>query len=145
MLFYRWIMGTWSGEPFGSDSASDWAYDLADASDWSVVRDALAPVIGQTDVDADDAVIAIAAAEVVAHGLDRPTQTDAYTESVGPFVQRAGRPDAALVALALDALAASSSPDSELTELWQDEDPDEWLSANEALKQALDAGLPGRD
>ncbi|KJC64666.1 DUF4259 domain-containing protein [Agreia bicolorata] len=136
-------MGTWSGQPFRSDSASDWAYDLADASDWSVVRDALTEVIGQTDIDADDAAIAIAAAEVVAHGLDRPTQTDAYTESVGSFVQRVGRPDAELVAFALDALAAAGSAESELTELWQDEDPDEWLSANAALKQALDAGLPG--
>jgi hypothetical protein len=47
------------------------------------------------------------------------------------------------VILALDALAAASSPESELTELWLDEDPDEWLSANAALKQALDAGRPG--
>jgi hypothetical protein len=62
---------------------------------------------------------------------------------VGLFVRRVGRPDAALVALALDALAAATSPESELTELWEDEDPDDWLSANAALKQALDAGLPG--
>jgi hypothetical protein len=136
-------MGTWSGEPFGNDSASDWAFDLTDAADWAFVREALTTVIGQSYIDADDAVIAIAAAEVVAHGLDRPTQTDAYTESIQPFVQRAGRPDAALVNLALDALAAASSPESELTELWLDEDPDEWLSANAALKQALDAGRPG--
>jgi hypothetical protein len=136
-------MGTWSGQPFGSDSASDWAYDLAEASDWSIVRDALTAVIDQAYIDADEAVIAIAAAEVVAHGLDRPTQTDAYTESVGSFVQRAGRPDAVLVTLALDALDAAGSPESELTELWVDEDPDEWFEANAALKQALDAGRPG--
>ena len=112
-------MGTWSGQPFGSDSAGDWAFDL------------------------DDAVVAIAAAEVVAHGLGRPTQSDAYTESVGTFVQRVGRPDAALVAIALEALAASTSPESELSELWADEDSAEWLDANEALKNALDAGSPG--
>ena len=136
-------MGTWSGQPFGSDSAGDWAYDLDDASGWGFVRDALTRVIGQTEVDADDAVVAIAAAEVVAHGLGRPTQSDAYTESVGAFVQRVGRPDASVVRLALEAIAASTSPESELTELWVDEDSDEWFSANDALKSALDAGLPG--
>ena len=136
-------MGTWSGQPFGSDPAGDWAYDLDDASGWGFVRDALTRVIGQTAVDADDAVVAIAAAEVVAHGLGRPTQSDAYTESVGAFVQRVGRPDASVVRLALEAIAASTSPESELTELWVDEDSDEWFSANDALKSALDAGLPG--
>ena len=136
-------MGTWSGQPFGSDSAGDWAFDLDDAAGWGFVRDALTRVIGQTEVDSDDAVVAIAAAEVVAHGLGRPTQSDAYTESVGVFVQRVGRPDAALVAIALEALAASTSPESELSELWADEDSDEWISANAALKNALDAGSPG--
>lgn len=141
-LFYRGAMGTWSGQPFGSDSASDWAYDLAEAPDWSIVREALTTVAGETEVDSDDAVIAIAAAEVVAHGLDRPTQTDAYTESVASFAQRVGRPDADLVALALDALTAATSPDSELTELWEDEDPEEWVTANATLKQALASAGP---
>jgi len=141
-LFYRGAMGTWSGQPFGSDSASDWAYDLAEAPDWSIVREALTTVAGETEVDSDDAVIAIAAAEAVAHGLDRPTQTDAYTESVASFAQRVGRPDADLVALALDALTAATSPDSELTELWEDEDPEEWVTANATLKQALASAGP---
>ncbi|PZE39385.1 hypothetical protein DEJ31_00610 [Curtobacterium sp. MCPF17_031] len=71
-------------------------------------------------MDSDVAELAIAAAEVVAHGLGRPTQDDAYTATIGQFVDRAGQPDAGLVRLAGQAVAAASAGEGELAELWDD-------------------------
>ena len=69
-------MGTWSGEPFGNDVAADFAWELDEQKRWNVVRDALREALRSKELlDADTACIAIAAAEVVAHGLGRPTPT----------------------------------------------------------------------
>jgi hypothetical protein len=130
-------MGTWSGDPFGNDSAADWAWELDGQDDWDVVRTVLDAAVESGDgVDDDDAVMAIAAAEAVAHGLGRATQDDPYTESVAAFAKRAPEPPADLVQLALDALAVATGPSSGLTELWAD-DPVEWNDANAKLEAAL--------
>ena len=129
-------MGTWSGQPFGNDGAADWTFELDDASDWRPVRQALNDAL-DGPLDGDVAETAIAAAEVVAHGLGRPTQSDAYTESVSAFVARVGAPPADLVALALAALGTATGPDSELTELWNDADPTEWREDCAKLEAAL--------
>lgn len=129
-------MGAWSGEPFGNDSAADWAWELEDASDWSPVRSALDEALAaEGPIDEDVATFAIAAAEVVAHGLGRATQSDAYTEEVAAFVDRVGVPPEDLVGLALSALAVAAGPESELSELW--DGSDEWRAANERLVAAL--------
>lgn len=127
----------WSEEPFGNDTAGDWAWELDDATDWLPVERAFTDVLGIAEVDGDSASIAIAAAEVVAHGLGRPTQDDSYTESVSEFIGRVATPPTSeLRELALRALAAASGPGSELTELWSD-DPGEWNAANKRLRLAL--------
>lgn len=129
-------MGAWSGEPFGNDTASDWVYELDEAGDWQYVREALDAAVSPTQVDADAATLAIAAAEVVARGLGR--EGGPHADTITHFVQRAGRPDDELVALALAALAASDSPGSELTELWEEADPEEWREANDAVRSVLE-------
>ncbi len=131
-------MGTWSAEPFGNDTAADFAWELDGQKRWSVVRGALrAALRGKDPLDADTACIAIAAAEVVAHGLGRPTQSDAYTESVEEFVRRARRPSGRLVTAAKRAVAAVSAPDSELADVWMDDHAQEWHAANARLLTAL--------
>ena len=129
-------MGAWSGEPFGNDTASDWVYELDEAGDWQYVREALDAAVAPRAVDADAATCAIAAAEVVARGLGR--EGGPHADTIAHFVQRAGRPDDELVALALAALAASDSPGSELTELWEEADPEEWREANDAVRSVLE-------
>lgn len=129
-------MGAWSGEPFGNDSAADWAFELDEQASWGLVDATLSAVLDEGYVDADAATLAIAAAETVAHGLGRPTQDDAYTESVTAFVARAPAPGNELVEKAAAALARASSSESELAELWAD-DPAEWEAANTALQAAL--------
>lgn len=131
-------MGAWSGEPFGNDTASDWAWELDGQDVWDVVEEAIAEVLEADEaIDADIAAIAIAAAEVVAHGLGRPTQSDAYTESVESFVGRAGRPSPLLVKAAERAVSAASSADGELAELWAEDAPQDWHDANARLLAAL--------
>jgi hypothetical protein len=137
-------MGTWSAEPVGNDAAADFVGDLEDERGWSVVRATLsAATEAGPEMDSDIAELALAAAEVVAHGLGRPTQDDAYTASIGQFVERAGKPDEALVGLAAQAVTAAASPDGELAELWDDAGSDdlaEWRESITRLTASLGAG-----
>ncbi len=132
-------MGTWSAQPFGNDDAADWAAELDDADDWDVVRTVLeeAASADGDELDADEASVAIAAAEVVARGLGRPTQSDAHTESAAAFVERVGAPPAELRALALRAIDVAADPAGELTELWEDGDPAGWAGLLDRLREAL--------
>lgn len=131
-------MGAWSGEPFGNDIAADWSWELDDATDWDVVRGALINTIDQEpgELDADSATIAIAAAEVVAHGLGHPTQTDAYTESVEQFVERVHPVPPSLRQLAVDALSVATHSDGELATLWAD-DSAGWANHVSELRRNL--------
>lgn len=130
-------MGAWSAEPFGNDTAADFAWELDEAPSWAIIADAFADAAAEgDDVDIDTACIAIAAAEVVAHGLGQPTQSDGYTESVDAFVARVGAPESALVdeAVRIVTVLASSG---ELAQEWAESDPDEWREATSRLLAAL--------
>ncbi|MCJ1708899.1 DUF4259 domain-containing protein [Microbacterium sp. VKM Ac-2923] len=132
-------MGTWSAEPFGNDTAADWAYELEDHVDWGIVSAAL-HVVADSDpsrLDADDATVAVAAAEVVARGLGR-VKTPAFSEHVEAYIARAPRPTVELVALAHRAVAIATSEAGELAELWEGDA--DWLSENERLRAALTTG-----
>ena len=131
-------MGAWSGEPFGNDVAADWAWELEEADDWTVVRAALAEATAADAViDERTAEIGIAAAEVVAHGLGRPTQDDAYTGEVTTFVTRAASPSPAVVALALRAIDRAADPEGELGRMWTGCGDEAWREALERLTAAL--------
>ena len=99
----------------GNDAAADFAAELDGHRRWAVVKAALthATKAGPT-LDSDDAAVAIAAAEVVAHGLGRPTQDDVSTESIQRFVARTRRPSERLAGLASRAVAVAASEDGEL-------------------------------
>lgn len=61
-------MGAWSHEPFGNDTACDWAYGLDEQRDFSLADKAIQAVLdnGNDYLDSDLASEAIAAAEVLA-------------------------------------------------------------------------------
>lgn len=136
-------MGTWSHEPFGNDTASDWAYGLVEQKDFSLVARAIQDVLdnGSDYLDADLAVEAVAAAEVLAKALGRGTQTDAYTEEVDAWLKSvAAKPSSELLSKARDALNRIMGPDSELRELWEESDDFEsWESSIKALQSAVGA------
>ncbi|MGO1070409.1 DUF4259 domain-containing protein [Lysobacter sp. CA199] len=136
-------MGTWSHEPFGNDTANDWAYDLEERKDFSLVDEALQRVIdnGADYLDADLAAEAIAAVEVIARALGRGTQSDVYTEKVDEWLSSiAAKPEPELLAKAQAALLRTLGPDSELRELWEEsDDSSAWEDSVKALQTAMAA------
>ncbi|WP_222423724.1 DUF4259 domain-containing protein [Lysobacter antibioticus] len=116
-------MGTWSHEPFGNDTANDWAYGLEESQDFSLVDEALQRVIDTGDeyLDADVAAEAVAAAEVIAKALGRGTQSDVYTEKVDSWLaSSAPELEPGLATKAQSALLRVLGQDSELRELWEE-------------------------
>uniref|UniRef100_UPI003F4DB3B7 DUF4259 domain-containing protein n=1 Tax=Lysobacter firmicutimachus TaxID=1792846 RepID=UPI003F4DB3B7 len=116
-------MGTWSHEPFGNDTANDWAYGLEENQDFSLVDEALQRVIDTGDeyLDADVAAEAVAAAEVIAKALGRGTQSDVYTEKVDSWLaSSAPELEPGLATKAQSALLRVLGQDSELRELWEE-------------------------
>ncbi|MGN6740633.1 DUF4259 domain-containing protein [Dyella sp.] len=136
-------MGAWSHEPFGNDTACDWAYGLDEQRDFSLVAKAIQAVLdnGPDYLDSDLASEAIAAAEVLAKALGRGTQADSYTEEVDAWVRSIGsKPSQDLLSKANGALARIMGPDSELRELWEESDDfGSWESSIKALQSAVDA------
>lgn len=135
-------MGAWSHQPFGNDTAGDWAYGLVEADDLSIVESAIDAVLncGSNYVDADVASEAVAAVEVLAKLLGRGTQSDTYTAEVDAWVKsRQLVPSSALLQKAQAALARILSDNSELAELWEDGDAESWVASMVDLQVAIGA------
>jgi len=136
-------MGAWSHEPFGNDTANDWAYDLEKTKDLSHIEAALDSVLkqGATYLEAPSAEEAIGAIEVLAKLLGRGTQSDAYTEKVDAWVKSIKqKPSAALLQKARKVIARILEKDSELLKLWQDSDElQKWRASMEQLLAAVSA------
>lgn len=134
-------MGTWSHESFGNDTANDWAYELEDATDFSVIEAALQVALdeGHEYLDADLAMEAIAAIEVIAKRLGKGTQSDVYTEKVDQWLETISeQPSDDVLSLAKRVLERIVADDSELKELWLESDEYElWLGNIQQLKDAL--------
>ena len=136
-------MGAWSHEPFGNDTANDWAYDLETTKDFSHIEAALDRVLesGTEYLEASSAEEAVAAIEVIAKLLGRGTQADAYTEKVDTWVKSIKqKPGTALLQKAQRSIDRILAKDSELLELWQDgEDTEKWRTSMNQLKEAVRA------
>lgn len=134
-------MGTWSHESFGNDTANDWAYELEDATDFSVIEAALHMALDEGDeyLDADLAMEAIAAIEVIAKRLGKGTQSDVYTEKVDQWLETISeQPSDDVLSLAKRVLERIVADDSELKELWlESEEYELWLGNIQQLKDAL--------
>lgn len=130
-------MGTWSHEPFGNDSANDWAYGLEEAGDLRYLEETLDKAIDPENeyLDAGDAEEAVAAAEVVAKLLGKGTQTDSYTAKTDEWVRTIGLPPTPeLRRKAAQALRRALSENSELRELWEEtEEAAIWRESVERL------------
>ena len=135
-------MGVWSHEPFGNDTANDWAYGLDKVADFSLIEHTMDQVlqVNTEYIDASNAEEAIAAVETLAHALGRGTQSDSYTAKAEAWVKQLNaQPDIALRSKALQVLARVLSKESELNELWAESDEfDEWLSSIQRLRAAIE-------
>jgi hypothetical protein len=134
-------MGTWSTESFGNDNAADWALELADALDLSLIEDTLQSVLDAGDdlVDSPQGEEAIAAADVVARLKGRFGTRDPFSEPVDKWVQaHPMTPSSDLISQAIRAIDRITSDPSELLDCWREsEHLQEWMAAIEDLKSRL--------
>ena len=82
-------MGAWRMGAFDNDTACDWAYELEESSDLSVLDNTFEKVIsvGSDYLEAPDAEEAIAAAEVVARMKGKWGERNAYTKTVDLWIE----------------------------------------------------------
>jgi hypothetical protein len=137
-------MGTWDTGHFDNDTAADFAGDLDAASvdrRAELVREALVPAVGTDggagDLDADEAVVAVAAAALVAAQCPGgpPVETVYGPDEPLPRFPEGLR---GLAVLALDRVLAEGS---ELGGLWADAEGEDgpWRRGVAGLRAALAA------
>lgn len=135
-------MGAWSAQSFGNDDAADFAGELAEAEDLSMVEEALDEVLGMGAgyLEAPEASRAIAAAEVIARLQGHWGERDPFSEPVDQWVESVKlEPSAALVAKVHRVLERILTKPSELLELWEEgkDGPEVFLAAVEELRSRV--------
>ncbi|MEL7536209.1 MAG: DUF4259 domain-containing protein [Pseudomonadota bacterium] len=131
-------MGAWGVGHFENDDAQDWAEDLNQADSLDAVEEAIEAVEAGGDyLEAPDACVGLAAAEVVAATLGNPA--DDLPDPIATAVARLEDPaDEDLVARARAAVERVIGEDSELRELWEESDDfDAWESTIQDLLARL--------
>ena len=132
-------MGAWGVGHFDNDDACDWVWELEDTGTASPVTAAFAAVeAGANYLEAPDACIALAAAEVVAAWAGNPAAET--PDTVIDLVEGFSEPlDPALLARARAAVERVAT-DSELRELWAEtEDFAAWRATVDGLLRRLQA------
>jgi Domain of unknown function (DUF4259) len=128
-------MGTWGSGPFDNDDAADWAWSLTDSADDAVLRAALLAPLAAAKTEAPEGQVAIAAAEVVAAGLGRPSP--ALPEEVAAWVAAHPLPWAELAGPARQAISRLRAS-SELRDLWAESgEGAAWAANVEHLERRL--------
>lgn len=139
-------MGAWSHEPFGNDTACDWAYELEESEGYVVIEDAFNQIIEMSTeeyIDADIGCVAHAAAEVLAKSFGRGIEEEDIPEAVEKWLeQNKNKTNPALIPKAIRALKLLTGESSELNELWQESDYyTEWTSNIDELKEILSSKI----
>jgi hypothetical protein len=130
-------MGAWGAGSFDNDDAMEWADELMDSGDTEAIEEALEAVTvrDKESLEAPDACVALAAAEVVAAlnnaaGPDLPDDLQKWIRK-----QKGERQD--LVQLALRAIKRVRT-ESELKILWEESgDAGEWYENISNLEERL--------
>ena len=82
-------MGTWGIGSFENDDAADFMIDALESGDLSLLGEVFDNVLTSTEyVEASDATVAIAAAEIVAAALGRPTPAAQQEEGLTEWLAR---------------------------------------------------------
>src|SRR5262245_19426505 len=126
-------MGAWGHRPFENDDALEWAAELEGADDPSALAEAFDAIPGEADenVEAPEASIALAAGEVVAALLGRPTSP--LPEGVKTWVAGQRGVNPGIVKRAQRAVKRVVK-NSELRELWEESDDfPKWQAAADGL------------
>lgn len=117
-------MGAWGVSTFHNDTACDWKCDLEEDGGLQFVESTLEQVIAQHDesyIDADVGSSGLAACEVIARLHGRWGIRDSYSASLDEWVvANPQKPSTYLIELAVRAIEAILSQQSELREMWED-------------------------
>jgi hypothetical protein len=129
--------GTWGDGSFENDDALDWVVDCTKANSIAPVRTALDAALRAKYLDASEGSAAVAAAEVVAAALGRPSPK--LPSELNAWIQRQPTDQLARLApLAQRALFRVKDPKvSELRQLWSEGKPNEWLAVIANLESRL--------
>jgi len=135
-------MGAWGTGIFQDDSSLDWIEDAYASGGVEAVRSALeeaADASAGDYLDYDQGAAARAAAEVVAAAFDAPPEAEA--DALDTLLEHGDSvtEDDELIPLALRAARRVASENSELHELWTEEEntAKEWAGAMEGLETRL--------
>ncbi|MER8038343.1 DUF4259 domain-containing protein [Streptomyces hydrogenans] len=131
-------MGTWDIGPFDNDTAADFSYRVDEAAEGKkaeVLRAAFREVTGTGEeyLDADFSMEAIASAALVAAQCPGG---EPVTTSYGPKEPLGALPEE-LRAEAVAALDRVLAEPSELLELWEESDGEEWKAGVRKLRGTL--------
>ena len=130
-------MGAWDAGSFDNDDAMDWVLEFVSKPNRDQIERTFRTILDNGDayLEAPDCSIAIAAAEVVAALKDAPNPN--LPEELKQVLDTKNiRVDSGLINLAIRAIEQIKT-DSELQELWEEEDPSEWISAVGDLEKRL--------
>jgi Domain of unknown function (DUF4259) len=140
-------MGAWGTGIFDNDTACDWAYDLKETSDLSLIESAFDKVlkVGAEYLIASEAEKALAAAETVARLKGNWGIRDSSTETVDKWVEKNRlTPPQDLIEKALKAIERALYKPSELLELWSESDEfTVWEESVKDLSKRLSARRSG--
>jgi hypothetical protein len=129
--------GTWGDGSFENDDAMDWVGDCVQAASPGLVKTAFDRVLNADVVEAPDASAAIAAAEVVAASLGKPSP--ALPANLKAWL--AAQPRAQIAAQATLAERAlkkiEDAQHSELRQLWSEGKANQWLTKVQALQSRI--------
>ena len=134
-------MGAWGHDTFDNDASGDWACELAECDDLSVIEEALERVIecGDDYLESDEAARALAACDTIARLRGNFGVRNANTERVDKWV--AAHPDLStdrLLPVAHRVIDRVVGDDSELPQLWEDSNFfDEWQASIADLRSRL--------
>ena len=134
-------MGAWGHDTFDNDAAGDWACELAESDDLSVIEDALDGVLecGDDYLESDEAARALAACDTIARLRGNFGVRNSDTDRVDQWV--AAHPKLAtdrLLPVAHQVIDRIVGPDSELPDLWKDSDSyDAWQASLDDLRSRL--------
>ena len=119
-------MGAWGFTTFDNDDAADWLDELSDHQSLALVRETIAAVLEvepDEEVDAPLASAALAASELIAAAIGRPSGAARKQEELMIWISKMRpSPDAALIADALSAIDRILGPHSEVRALWEESD-----------------------
>jgi hypothetical protein len=129
-------MGAWSQSSFGNDDAMDFVGEFLEKANLSTIQSALTAAGGDEYLESPEACCAIAAAELLAAKLGKPS-TD-LPPDIPSVLGQVTVPSPADMALARRVVARIMD-NSELAELWSEGGPTDvdWLNAMEDLLKRL--------